>query len=70
LFLFEVVTGDLFDFESMAIREQPFSSASLRLRTKVKCFYSFSGVQDARQKGVPWMDDLWISFFTAVLFDS
>jgi hypothetical protein len=31
--------------------------------------FSLSGAQDARQKGVPWKDDLLISLFTAGLFD-
>jgi hypothetical protein len=39
LLLLVVITADLFDFDSMAIHERPFSSASLRLRTKIKCFY-------------------------------
>jgi hypothetical protein len=68
---FKVITADLFGFEKLAIHEQPFSSASLRLRANVKCFYFLSLARWMRfSKGVPWMDDLWISFLTAVLFDS
>jgi hypothetical protein len=47
LICFEVVTADLFGFDRLTIHELPFSSASLRLRARVKYFYSLSDLLEA-----------------------